>query len=52
MYGQICDHCDERRASYAVNKIEVRTNAATGHITSASRDEDWCEECCTHHRDY
>ena len=51
MNGRICDHCDDRRASYGVNVIRVDTDA-DGKVTTDSRDEDWCEECVKHHLDY
>ncbi|MGA2258282.1 MAG: hypothetical protein ABSG53_26750 [Thermoguttaceae bacterium] len=52
MYGQICDCCEERRASYKINKIVVRTDRDAGTAETTSRNEDWCEECVKHHLDY
>jgi len=49
MYGQICDCCEERRATFQVNKITARTDKTTGNIETSSRDEDWCEESVKHH---
>ena len=52
MYGQICDSCEERRATIAVNVLRVQTEEGANIPESSSRDEDWCLECVRHHLDY